>query len=171
MWSGFLGGRKAVRSGGFVRLVSVCVLILDSCRWMIDAAPLWFTISLLYIWNRASEQGRCGCMTRSIGNKNTANVIASPRTKKMERSEIQHCAFSLSVHLLPQKEKEKDPGARKISHVDTGLFYITIFNSYKYTFVLFFCPFILGELCSDNGLLPHLHLHFTSILTFLVFYT
>lgn len=117
MWLGILGGRKAVRSGGFVRLVSLCVLILDSCRCTIDTAPLWFTISLFYIWNRE------GVGARHDPSETKIWLILSPRPGQRRCSaENQRCVFSLMATCCHRRSLlKKDAGARKKKrHLDTG---------------------------------------------------
>lgn len=118
MWLGILGGRKAVRSGGCVRLVSLCVLILDSCRCTIDTAPLWFTISLFYIWNRE------GVGARHDPSETKIWLILSPRPGQRRWSALKINAASFlwwppaatDAHSL-----KKDAGARKKKrHLDTG---------------------------------------------------
>lgn len=97
MWLGIFWGQKSCT------LRRVCSPRLPVCldSWQL---PLYdrhcpfvvHHLSVLYL-----KSGRCGCTTWSIGDKNMVNIIASPRTKKMERWKSTLRLFS-DGHLLPQ---------------------------------------------------------------------
>lgn len=143
MWLGIFWGQKGCT------LRRVCSPRLPVCldSWQL---PLYdrhcpfvvHHLSVLYL-----KSGRCGCTTWSIGDKNMVNIIAPPRTKKMQRWKSTLRLFS-DGHLLPQtltpKKKMLALGKKNaiwtqdLLHV---LFCITIINSYKYTLVVF-CLFV-----------------------------